>query len=40
MQRVQDSNRNIVDNLNTVRYETSRDFRKQKEYLKAKIEEL
>jgi len=41
MQWVQDPNQSHVDNLNNVRYETSRHFRnKKKEYLKAKTDEL
>jgi hypothetical protein len=41
MQWSQDQSQIKVDNLNSVRHETSRHFRnKKKEYLKAKIEEL
>jgi len=41
MQWLQDPNPNNVDNLNNVRCEASRHFRKKKkEYSKAKIEEL
>jgi hypothetical protein len=41
MQWVQDLSQSSVDNLNNIRFESSRDFRnKNKEYLKAKIEEL
>jgi hypothetical protein len=38
---LQDRNESCVDNLNNVRHEASRHFRnKEKEYLKAKIDEL
>jgi len=41
MQRLQDTNESNVENLNSVRRETSRQFRNEKkEYLKAKINEL
>jgi len=41
MQWVQDPSQSNVDILNNVRHEASRHFRKKnKEYLKAKIEEL
>jgi len=40
MQGVQDPNQNNIDNLNNVRLEVSRHFRKKKAYLKAKFEEL
>ena len=40
MQWVQDPVQGNVDNLNNVRHEASRHFRKKKKYLKAKIEEL
>jgi hypothetical protein len=41
MQWVQDPSQGNVDNLNTVRCETSKRFRnKKKEYLKSKIGEL
>jgi hypothetical protein len=41
MQWVQDPSQGNVDNLNNVRFEASRNFRKnKKEHLKAKIEEL
>jgi len=41
MQWLQDPNKSNVDNLNSVRRETSRHFRnKKKKYLKAKIDEL
>jgi len=41
MQWLQDPNQNNIDNINTVRREASRNFRnKNKEYLKAKIDEL
>jgi succinate dehydrogenase/fumarate reductase-like Fe-S protein len=41
MQWVQDPSQSCADNLNNVRSAASRHFRnKQKEYLKAKIEEL
>jgi hypothetical protein len=41
MQWVQDPNQSIVVNLNNVRLEASRHLRnKNKEYLKAKIDEL
>jgi hypothetical protein len=37
----QDPNQSVVDNLNSVRHETSRHFRnKKKLYLKAKTDEL
>jgi hypothetical protein len=41
MQWLQDPEQNNVDSLNSARCEASRQFRnKEKEYLKAKIEEL
>jgi len=41
MQRVHGPNQNNVNNLNNVRRDARRDFKKnKKEYLKAKIEEL
>jgi len=41
MQWVQDPSKSSVDNLNNIRCEASRHFRKKKKaYLKAKIEEL
>jgi len=41
MQRVQHPNQSNADNLNNVRHEASRRFRnKEKDYLKAKIDEL
>jgi len=41
MHWVQDRNQSNVDNLNNVRSETSRYFRKEKKaYLKAKFEEI
>jgi hypothetical protein len=41
MQRVQHPNQSNVDNLNNVQHEASRHFRnKEKDYLKAKIDEL
>jgi hypothetical protein len=41
MQWIQDPSQSNLDNLNNVRQEASRHFRKKlKEYLKAKIEEL
>ena len=41
MQWVRDSSQRIVDNLNNVRREASRQFRnKRKAYMKAKIEDL
>jgi hypothetical protein len=41
MHWLQDANQSNVDNLNSVRYEASRPFRKKKrEYLIAKMNEL
>ena len=41
MRLVQNPNKNIVENLNSVRREASRHFRnKKEEYLKAEVEEL
>jgi len=41
MQWLQDRNQSNVDNLNNIRHSPSRHFRnKNKEYLKAKIDEL
>jgi hypothetical protein len=41
VQWVQDPSQNNVDNQNNVRHEVSRHFRnKEKEYMKAKLEEL
>jgi hypothetical protein len=40
MQWLQDPNRSNLDNLNNVGSEAIRYFRKEKEYLKAKIDEL
>jgi hypothetical protein len=40
LQWLQDVNQSTVDNLNYVRCEASRHFRKKKECLKAKIDEL
>jgi flagellar basal body rod protein FlgC len=40
MQWIQDPSRSIVDNLNNIRRDASRHFRKKKTYLKVKIEEL
>jgi hypothetical protein len=40
MQWLQHPNQSSVDNLDNVRYKTSRNMNKKKEYLKAKIDEL
>jgi hypothetical protein len=41
MQWLQDPNQSNIDNLNNVRYETSRHFRNKKnDYLKDKFDEL
>jgi hypothetical protein len=40
MQWLQDPNRSNLDNLNNVGSEAIRYFRKKKEYLKAKVDEL
>ena len=40
MQWVHDLSQSNVDNLNNVRRDASRHFRKKKDYLKAKIKEL
>jgi hypothetical protein len=40
MQWIQDPSQSNVDNMNNVRRDVSRHFRKKKAYLKSKIEEI